>query len=104
MPGSYFKGLSDHLFGVFKEPTLAEWVPVSGYGGQLEVIFMEAFQKLDNYGIPYGAPNPTAWVKTNADREFRQGDTLRIRDGKEYKIREIMPDGHETTQLTLSVA
>lgn len=101
MPSSYFKGISEHIFGVFKEPTLIEWVPVSGFGQSLEVIFMELYQVVDNYGIPYGAPNPTAWVKVDCGIDFKYNDVLRI-NGTDYKIREIKPDGHETIQLTLS--
>lgn len=102
MPGPYLQGMADHVFGVFRETERSEYIPVSGDPSfSVEVVFVAFFQMVDNFGVPFGSPNPTAWIKVNDVPDPQNGDVIVIQ-GVNYTIREVLPDGHEINKLTLS--
>lgn len=100
MTGQVFKGLFNAVLSVMKEGSKATYTPLAGPPStEIDVIFLAKHQEVDSFGVAYGTPAPTAWIKDGiVTPEF--GDTLEI-DSVVYKIREDEFDGHETVKLTL---
>jgi len=99
MPSPHFKGMGDTILGIFKEEIKALFKPKDGYVQEVVVIFNAAHQAVDLSGQEFGAPNPTAWVRTGTiDAKYQ--DKIEIA-GKEYSIVNVAQDGLELTQLDL---
>lgn len=100
MPAPFFNGLGEAILETFKDVQQAVFTPQVGPAQPIDVIFNDRHEDVDLNGIPYGAPKPTAWIRTGlVNPAFN--DTLVI-NSVSYLIKEIKPDGLELTQLTLT--
>ena len=100
MPTPFFDGLGEQVLEIFQDCEEAIFHPESGSVQPVDIIFNDRHQDVDEFGKPYGAPNPRAWFRTG-DICPVFGDILVIR-GCKYIIREPKPDGLELTELVIS--
>jgi len=100
MPSHFFDGLGEQVLGIFQEEVKALFKPQDGITQPIEVIFNDRHQDVDDFGKPYGAPNPRAWFRTGLICP-KFGDILEV-GKRSYIVREVKDDGLEITELVIS--
>lgn len=111
MPAPVFNGIGDAIFSAFQEAEKAVFTaqvdpddpsPPAPVPVEIDVIFNSRWRETDNQGLPYGSPNPMAWMKQEDADQLDPifGDSLTV-GGGDYKIVGVEPDGHEIVRLIL---
>lgn len=100
MKAPIFNGTFDVILKTFKDPAKGVFYPSDG-GPSVEVdyIFLDNHQEIDERGIPYGSPKPKAWIKQGCI-DPKYGDYI-ILEGTEYTIREVEPASDQYIRLIL---
>jgi hypothetical protein len=101
MSAPVFRGLTNTIQKVYKEPIEATYTPSAGPATGIKVIFLALHRELDLNGIPYGDARPVAWATDTEVPLPKFGEGLLI-NGQQYTIREMEHDGLESWKLVLS--
>lgn len=100
MKAPVFNGVFDIILKTFKDPVKGVFYPGDGgASAEVDFLFLDNHRDVDDRGVPYGSPKPTAWIKQGCV-DAKYGDYIII-EGTEYTIREVEPASDQYTKLIL---